>query len=148
MIGQKEGAYCVSFESFAYINLGYTDCRELGPGEIAYITPEGVETVLPPGDKMKICSFLWVYYGYPTSSYEGVQCGGYEIQMRKHAGKAGQRLCPAGYCGRRARLRRAHAIGYSNESGIPTPVLLSSTRPHGPGPLCLRTRAREISSHG
>src|SRR5699024_9727679 len=72
VIGRKEDGYCVSFESFAYINLGYTDYKELGPAEIAYITPEGVETVGAPGEEMKICSFLWVYYGYPTSSYEGV----------------------------------------------------------------------------
>lgn len=72
VIGHKEGAYCVSFESHAYINLGYNDYRELGPAEIAYITPEGVETLKQPGHEMKICSFLWVYYGYPTSSYEGV----------------------------------------------------------------------------
>ena len=72
VIGRKEDAYCVSFESFAYINLGYSDYKELGPGEIVYITPESVETVGQPFEKMKICSFLWVYYGYPTSSYEGV----------------------------------------------------------------------------
>lgn len=64
VLGKKEDAYCVSFESFAYINLGYTDYRELGPGEIVKITPEGVETLSEPGKEMKICSFLWVYYGY------------------------------------------------------------------------------------
>ena len=73
VIGRKEDAYCVSFESFAYINLGYSDYKELGPGEIVYITPESVETVGQPFEKMKICSFLWVYMAtQPNSSYEGV----------------------------------------------------------------------------
>ena len=72
MVGKKEGAYCVSFESFAYINLGYKDCHELGPGEIVFMTPDGFEILSKPREEMKICSFLWVYYGYPTSTYEGV----------------------------------------------------------------------------
>ena len=62
-LGQKENAYCISFESFAYLNLGYTSLRELGPGEIAIVTPEGVKTLVEPGKDMKICTFLWVYYG-------------------------------------------------------------------------------------
>ena len=72
VIGRKEGAFCVSFESFAYINLGFTDYRELGPGEIVLMKPEGIEILSPAREEMKICSFLWVYYGYPTSSYEGI----------------------------------------------------------------------------
>ena len=72
ILGKKEGAYCASFESFAYLNLGYDHLKDLGPAEIVYMTPEGVETVSEPGEEMKICSFLWVYYGYPTSTYEGV----------------------------------------------------------------------------
>ena len=67
VIGRKEGAFCVSFESFAYINLGFTDYRELGPGEIVLMKPEGIEILSPAREEMKICSFLWVYYGYPTS---------------------------------------------------------------------------------
>ena len=70
-IGCKEGAYCISFESFAYLNLGYTSERELGPGEIAIVTPEGVQTLVKPGEEMRICTFLWVYYGYPVCEYEG-----------------------------------------------------------------------------
>ena len=72
VIGKKEDAFCASFESFAYINLGYENCRELGPGEIVFFTPEGIETLSPPRQEMHICSFLWVYYGYPTSAYEGI----------------------------------------------------------------------------
>ena len=71
-IGCKEGAYCVSFEDFAFGNLGYTRWGELGPGEIVRVTSGGVERLVKPRDQMKICTFLWVYYGYPTSSYEGV----------------------------------------------------------------------------
>ena len=82
-IGKKEGAYCVSFENFAYGNLGYTQAEELGPGEIVRITTKGVEQLVKPRDRMKICTFLWVYYGYPTSSYEGVNVE----EMRYHCGE-------------------------------------------------------------
>ena len=80
VIGKKEDAYCVSFESFAYINLGYQDCTELGPGEIALISPSGIQSLSQPRKERKVCSFLWVYYGYPTSSYEGVNVE----EMRLH----------------------------------------------------------------
>lgn len=119
VIGHKEGAYCVSFESHAYINLGYNDYRELGPAEIAYITPEGVETLKQPGHEMKICSFLWVYYGYPTSSYEGVNVE----EMRYKCGsmlakRDGDSVHPDSVAGV-PDSGVAHAIGYANESGIP-----------------------------
>ena len=71
-VGRKEGSYCISFENFAYVNLGYENHYELGPGEIVRVTAKGVETLVKRREQMKICSFLWVYYGYPTSSYEGV----------------------------------------------------------------------------
>ncbi len=119
MIGKKEGAHCVSFESFAYINLGYTDHMELGPGEIVFMTPDGVEQMLPPGEEMRICSFLWVYYGYPTSSYEGVnveemryRCGS---MLAKRDGSSVHPDVVAGVPDSGV----AHAIGYANESGIP-----------------------------
>ena len=117
MIGKKEGAFCVSFESFAYINLGYKDCHELGPGEIVFMTPEGIETLSAPREEMKICSFLWVYYGYPTSTYEGVNveamrytCG--KMLARRDHSKSDlvAGIPDSGI---------AHAIGYANESGIP-----------------------------
>ncbi|MBR6395420.1 MAG: amidophosphoribosyltransferase, partial [Lachnospiraceae bacterium] len=72
VIGRKEDAFCATFECFAYLNLGYTDYKELGPGEIVVMTPESVVTLKKPGESMKICAFLWIYYGYPSSSYEGV----------------------------------------------------------------------------
>lgn len=119
VIGKKEGAYCISFESHAYINLGYTDFRELGPSEIAYITPEGVETLSAPREEMRICSFLWVYYGYPTSSYEGVnveemryKCGS---MLAKRDGDSVHPDIVAGV----PDSGIAHAIGYANASGIP-----------------------------
>ncbi len=71
LIGRDEEGYCVSFESFAYRKLGYKDEHELGPGEIVKISEKGWETLQPAGDKMRICAFLWTYYGYPNSRYEG-----------------------------------------------------------------------------
>ncbi|MBQ3230961.1 MAG: amidophosphoribosyltransferase, partial [Clostridia bacterium] len=72
LVGEAEDGYSVSFESFAYKKLGYKDVKELGPGEIVEITSDGVESVSAPGEKMRICAFLWSYYGYSTSDYEGV----------------------------------------------------------------------------
>ena len=119
VIGHKDDAYCVSFESHAYINLGYTDYKELGPAEIVYITLEGVEVLSEPQKEMKICSFLWVYYGYPTSSYEGVnveemryKCGS---MLAKRDGDSVHPDIVAGV----PDSGIAHAIGYANESGIP-----------------------------
>lgn len=116
-IGQKEDGYCASFESFAYINLGYKEYKELGPGEAVVLTPDGVKTLIPAGDKMRICTFLWIYYGYPSASYEGISVE----KMRYNCGKA---------LAKRDNVKPdivagvpdsgiAHAIGYSNEAGIP-----------------------------
>ena len=117
VLGRKDGAYCASFESFAYLNLGYEPLRELGPGEIVVLTPDAVVTMAKPGTKMKICTFLWVYYGYPSSSYEGISVE----KMRYNCGSL---------LAKRDNVRpdivagvpdsgTAHAIGYANESGIP-----------------------------
>ena len=116
-IGERADGYCASFESFAYLNLGYKSLRELGPGEVVVMTPDGVKTLAEPGNKMKICTFLWIYYGYPSSSYEGIsvekvryKCG--ELLSRRDNAKpdivAG--IPDSGI---------AHAIGYAGESGIP-----------------------------
>ena len=117
-IGKKKGAYCASFESFAYLNLGYEPEKELGPGEIVFLTPESMTTVAAPLKKMKICTFLWAYYGYPPSSYEGVS-------VEKMRYNCGDRLATrdeglevdsvAGV----PDSGLAHAIGYANKSGIP-----------------------------
>ncbi|MCD7716354.1 MAG: amidophosphoribosyltransferase [Lachnospiraceae bacterium] len=121
VVGKKEDAYCVSFESFAYLNLGYSDYRELGPAEIDFITPDEVKMVSEPGDQMRICSFLWVYYGYPTSAYEGVnveemryRCGGMLAKRDREAANISPDIV-AGV----PDSGTAHAIGYANESGIP-----------------------------
>lgn len=117
VIGHKEDAYCVSFESFAYLNLGYTEYKELGPGEIVVITPEEVRTLAAPGTDMKICTFLWVYYGYPSSSYEGVSVE----KMRYECGSmlAARDSVEADTVAGVPDSGTPHAIGYANRSGIP-----------------------------
>ena len=116
-VGKKEDAYCVSFESFAYLNLGYEPERELGPGEIAIITPEGMKSLVAPGKDMKICTFLWIYYGYPSSSYEGISVE----QMRYNCGAMLAKRDDAhpDIVAGVPDSGTAHAIGYANESGIP-----------------------------
>ncbi len=120
VIGKKDTGYCATFESFAYLNLGYKPVRELGPGEIAVITPEAVTTLSKPGEEMKICTFLWIYYGYPSSEYEGISvetmrnaCGA-KLAQRDGFGK-GDIDSVAGV----PDSGTAHAIGYANESGVP-----------------------------
>ena len=117
VVGKKEGAHCVSFESFAYLNLGYVEERELGPGEIVVVTPEGVQTLAKPGKDMKICTFLWVYYGYPSSSYEGISVE----QMRYNCGSllAERDNVQPDIVAGVPDSGTAHAIGYANRSGIP-----------------------------
>lgn len=116
-IGKKENAYCAAFESFAYLNLGYQDVKELGPGEIAVITPESMTTLVQPGKDMKICTFLWVYYGYPSSSYEGMSVE----QMRYNCGAklADRDTVEPDIVAGVPDSGLAHAIGYANRSGIP-----------------------------
>ncbi len=119
IVAGKKGdeGYCFSFESFAYLNLGYTDYKQLGPGEIAVMDSDGIKTIVQPGKDMKICTFLWIYYGYPSSSYEGISVE----KMRYNCGQA---------LARRDNVKPdivagvpdsgiAHAIGYANESGVP-----------------------------
>lgn len=118
-IGKKENSFCLSFESFAYVNLGYHDYHELGPAEIVFVTPDKVETLQEPRKQMKICTFLWCYYGYPTSSYEGINVE----QMRYNCGKYLARrdkgsITPDSVAGV-PDSGTPHAIGYANESGIP-----------------------------
>jgi len=117
VIGKKSDAYCVSFESFAYLNLGYTDVRELGPGEIAVVTPEGVQTLVNPGKDMKICTFLWVYYGYPSSSYEGISVE--KMRYNCGAGLAKRDNVKPDIVAGVPDSGTAHAVGYANASGIP-----------------------------
>ena len=116
-IGKKAGAYCIAFESFSYLNLGYKNYKELGPGEIDFITAEGVEVLKPPLEQTKICTFLWVYYGYTASSYEGLNvekmrynCG-YMLARRDNIQADSVAGLPDS--------GTAHAVGYANRSKIP-----------------------------
>ena len=120
LIGQNEHGCCVSFESFAYQKLGYENAYELGPHEIVKITSDGFETLSPAGKDMKICAFLWSYYGYPNSNYEGrnVEVMRYkngEIMARDEI-KNGT-LPDVDYVAGVPDSGLPHAIGYSKESG-------------------------------
>ncbi len=117
VVGRKEGAFCASFENFSYKNLGYSDYKELGPGEVAVLTPKNCVTLVHPGKEMKICTFLWIYYGYPASSYEGLSVE----QMRYNCGAkmaARDNVRPDIVAGV-PDSGTAHAIGYANASGVP-----------------------------
>ena len=122
LIGKNEVGHCVSFESFAYHKLGYTDAYELGPREIVKITAEGYQTLSPPGDKMKICGFLWTYYGYPNSNYEGknvevMRYNNGEIMARDEVLQG--RLPKVDYVAGVPDSGVPHAIGFANRSGKP-----------------------------
>lgn len=114
VIAHKEDTYCVTFESSAYLNLGYSHVKDLGPGEIVYITSEYHRVLKGMNEKMKMCSFLWVYYGYPTSDYEGKNV---EI-MRNNCGKrlAQRDDVDVDIVAGVPDSGLAHAIGYANES--------------------------------
>ena len=139
VIGKKDGAFCASFESFAYLNLGYESLRELGPGEIDFLTPESAEVLVPPSGPMKICTFLWVYYGYPSSSMRA-----------STSNKCGMR---AAICWRSATESTPTASpgcpirGRRTPSDTPTAPAsrsrgrLSSIRRRGRGRSCRRSRA-------
>jgi len=117
VLGKKNGAIAVTLETCALPNLDYEVERELGPAEIVHISPDGVESLSPPGDKMQMCSFLWIYYGYPASSYEGQNV---EV-VRNRCGSALARAddveidCVAGI----PDSGIGHAIGYASEAGVP-----------------------------
>ena len=138
ILGKDEEGHCVTFESFAAMKLGYEVIRELGPGEIVDISPEEVTVLQAPGTEKKICAFLWSYYGYPTSTYEGrnvecMRCRNGEI-MAAHDREKGIAQDIDYVCGV-PDSGTPHAIGYANESDIPLPVPLSSTPPPGPAAL-------------
>lgn len=122
ILSRDEDGHCVSFESFAAMKLGYEYIRDLGPGEIVEISPEGVEVLQQPGKEMKICAFLWSYYGYPTSTYEGrnvevMRCRNGEI-MAKHDKEQGLAQDIDYVCGV-PDSGTPHAIGYANASDKP-----------------------------
>ena len=122
LVGKNEDGCCVSFESFAYQKLGYQTCYELGPREIVKITETGVESLSPAGDKMRICAFLWTYYGYPNSNYEGVNVEvmryrNGEIMARDEVAQG--RLPKVDYVAGVPDSGLPHAIGFANRSGKP-----------------------------
>ena len=122
LVGKDAEGHCVSFESFAYQKLGYQNAYELGPGEIVRITAEGYETIAPAGEEMKICAFLWTYYGYPNSNYEGVNVevmryGNGEIMARDEIIRGD--LPKVDYVAGMPDSGVPHAIGYANRSGKP-----------------------------
>ena len=113
---------CVALEPFSYTKLGYEPVRELGPGEVVEITPEGIEVLVPPQKEMKICAFLWTYYGYPTSTYEGVNVEVMRYRNGHLMAKADRENGTAqdiDYVGGVPDSGTPHAIGYANESGVP-----------------------------
>jgi len=117
VVGEKEGARAVTLETCALPNLEYREVHRLGPGEIVLLTESGCETVKPAGERMQICSFLWVYYGYPASSYEG-------INVEESRNRCGAALARAddvevdAVCGI-PDSGTGHAIGYANEAKVP-----------------------------
>ncbi|MBO7214228.1 MAG: amidophosphoribosyltransferase [Clostridia bacterium] len=122
IIGKGEDGYCVTFESFAAYKLGYKPLRDLGPGEIVEISADGVEVLMPALEEMKICSFLWTYYGYPASCYEGVnveysRCKNGEIMAKSDAEEI--KNYNIDYVAGVPDSGTPHAIGYARESGIP-----------------------------
>lgn len=122
LIGKGEDGYCVTFESFAYKKLGYDDERELGPGEIVEISADGIKQLAPPRKEMRICAFLWSYYGFPTATYEGVNV---EVMRYRNGRIMAENDALLGnnegidyVCGV-PDSGTPHAIGYANESGVP-----------------------------
>lgn len=122
LIGQNEDGCCVSFESFAYHKLGYEDAYELGPREVVQVTADGWQTLSAAGQQMKICSFLWTYYGYPNSNYEGVNVevmryrnGAFLAELDQKRGLAQDIDYVAGV----PDSGIPHAIGYANASHVP-----------------------------
>ena len=121
-IGKSEDAYCVSFEQFAYTKLGYEHVKELGPGEIVELTWDSMKQLAAPGEEMRICAFLWSYYGYPTSTYEGVNV---EAMRYRNGAAIAERDMAQGrsmeidYVGGVPDSGTPHAIGYANRTGKP-----------------------------
>ena len=122
VVGKNENGHCVSTESFACQKLGFEPCYNLGPGEVVKVTEDGIEQLTPPGDKMKICAFLWSYYGYPNSNYEGknvevMRCRNGEIMARDEI-ESGS-MPDVDYVAGVPDSGLPHAIGYANYSKKP-----------------------------
>jgi amidophosphoribosyltransferase len=117
VVGERDGAWCVTLETCAFPNLGYRLCHELGPGEVVKLTHEGLETRLAPTKVMQICAFMWVYYGFPASSYEGVNVEA--MRNRSGAALARRDQAEVDLVAGVPDSGVAHAIGYANQAGVP-----------------------------
>ncbi|HET6459187.1 MAG TPA: amidophosphoribosyltransferase [Syntrophales bacterium] len=117
IIGEKDGAYCATMETCAFPNLGYQFKHELGPGEIVLLTPDGMEQKNPPGDVLRICAFLWVYYGYPASTYEGMNVE--LMRYRSGAALARNDDVTVDMVAGVPDSGTGHSIGYANEARLP-----------------------------
>ena len=121
-IGKDENGYCASFEEFAFTKLGFDKVCELGPAEIVELTPDGMTQLSPPGEEMRLCAFLWSYYGYPTSTYEGINV---EAMRYRNGAAIAERDMRQGrsmdidYVGGVPDSGTPHAIGYANRTGLP-----------------------------
>ena len=121
-IGKNEDGYCVSFEEFAFTKLGFDKVCELGPGEIVELTADSMTQLSAPGTEMRICAFLWSYYGYPTSTYEGINV---EAMRYRNGAAIAERDMEQGrtmdidYVGGMPDSGTPHAIGYANRTGKP-----------------------------
>ena len=121
-IGMDENGYAVSFEQFAYTKLGYEHVKELGPGEIVELTPDAIIQLAKPGEEMRVCAFLWSYYGYPTSNFEGINV---EAMRYRNGAAIAERDMEQGrsmdidYVGGVPDSGTPHAIGYANRTKLP-----------------------------
>ena len=121
-IGKREDGYAISFEAFAYRKLGFEDEKELGPGEIVELTADGIMQLAEPGEEMKICAFLWSYYGFPTADYEGVTVENMRYRngaILSEADKENGLIDDIDYVSGVPDSGTPHAIGYANASGVP-----------------------------
>ncbi|MHC4946495.1 MAG: hypothetical protein ACYTG7_26080, partial [Planctomycetota bacterium] len=158
IVGEKEGNYCVCLETCAFPNLDYNMKTELGPGEIALITPDGIEQKVPPNENLRICSFLWIYYGYPASTYEGLnvevmrnrngaamaRADNVQIDMVAGTGTArpwpGPTTCRSTWWPASPIPAPPMPSATPTRRACPTAGPSSSTRPRGRAPSCPRTR--------
>ena len=158
VIGKNEDGFCVTFADYAGLKRGYEGGRELGPGEIVEISPDGENVLLPPRPDKKICAFLWSYYGYPTSCYEGQNV---EVMRYRNGGIMSKTDRENGiaqdidYVGGVPDSGTPHAIGYANESGIPfarpfikyTPTWPRSFMPATQGERNMVAKMKQIPVH-
>lgn len=158
IIGKREDGHCVTFEDFAGTKLGYEVVRELGPGEIVELSPEGIETLRPADKCKKVCAFLWSYYGYSTASYEGINVEAMRYRNGRIMAKADKERGVAqdiDYVGGVPDSGTPHAIGYANESGVPfarpfikyTPTWPRSFMPATQGERNMVAKMKQIPVH-